>query len=342
MSIIGQLGFGGLRIADDEIIVAAGTTPTYTTDTPNANTDRALNHASAIGTHSARHAWTAAKSEFWLHYHFKNPANNTSNDLHVLGYGKSGTLLGGVSFEDSTNNITIQVDGVVVATSATPIASATWESIHIHVIMASPSGTFDVYKNGNLVTPVLSFSGNTDPNTDVTADEFYWTMRQLSSRIANLIAMDPNDATGTVDANDFSNPQIAVFVPDADSVTYAEWAPDSGSVGFSRINERPSSDPDYVEATAVGERSTFSHEPASGIASVVTNVKWSGRMTRTGSDAGVNVILRRRHSATDYDESAVPAPGAGQVSKMWNEQGAGGAWTPTVLDATEFGVVSET
>jgi hypothetical protein len=65
-------------------------------------------------------------------------------------------------------------------------------------------------------------------------------------------------------------------------------------------------------------------------------------MTRTGSDAGVNVILRRRQASVDEDEVAVAAPGAGQVSKMWNEKVGGGGWTPTDLDATEFGVVSET
>ena len=342
MSIIGMSGFGGLVLADDEITLITGAL-SYSTDTPNANTDRALSHGSAIAQSRAHIPWTVAKSHFWYHYHFKNFDNNTSNDQHVLGYGNGGVLLGGVSFEDSTNKLTIQINGVVVATSIVVATLATWVSIHVEVTLDAATGTVDVYKDGDLTTPVVSFGpGNTDPTAAGTADQFFFHMRQLSSRIANLIAMDPDDATGIVDANEFANPQIAVYVPDADSVTYAAWTPDSGAVGYTQIDERPSNPADYVEATAIGQASTFSHQPSLGVASVVTAVKWSGQMTRTGTDAGVNVIVRRRQGVSDVDEAAVAAPGSGMVSFLWDEKVGGGNWSPTDLDATEFGVVSET
>lgn len=343
MSICGLMGFGGLTLVDDEISIIVGAL-SYDLDTPNAETDRSLEHATAIGLTRAWAPWNGgAKAHFWIHYHFKNNANNVANDLHVLGWGDNGTLLGGVSFQNSTNLVTIQVNGAVVATSATAININVWESLHAEVTLVNGGGgQIDVYRSGDLATPIVSFTGNTDPTGAVAADSFHWHLRQFNCRIANLVAMDPDDATGIVDANDFSNPAIGVRVPTADSPTYAAWTPDSGGIGYTQIDERPSSDSDYVEATAVGQASTFTHDPVVGIANTVQAVKWSGRITRTGSDAGVNVSIRRRQSATDDDEAAVAAPGAGQVSHLWDEKVGGGSWTPVDLDATEFGVLSVT
>lgn len=342
MSICGLYGFGGLSLADDQIAALWGPT-SYDLDTPNAETDRSLEHGSAVSTSSAWAPWQGSgKTHFWIHYHFKNPANGTLNNLHVLGWGKSGTLLGGISFVNSTNMVTIQVNGAVVATGLTAITLDTWESLHAEVTLVNGGGgQIDVYRSGDLTTPIVSFTGNTDPTGATTADSFQWVLRQFYCRIANLVAMDPDDATGIVDANDFSNPAIGVRVPTADG-TYSAWTPDFGGTGYTQIDERPSSDSDYVEATAVAQASTFTHDPVVGIANTVQAVKWSGRITRTGSDAGVNLSIRRRQSSTDDDESAVAAPGAGQVSHLWDEKVGGGSWTPTDLDATEFGVLSVT
>ena len=337
MSVIGMSGFGGRTVDADRITQVNGTILWDTSNVPNAGTAVALR---ATFNSECYIPFDSSASEFWVHYHVRPSTNNTTNDTLVLGWGNAGSLLGAISFEDSTLRVTIQINGSVVATSTTFSPSvANWVSLHAKVVLDAVTGSVDVYASGDLTTPVVSFSGNTDPTAATNANEFHFDIR-ANDRIANLIAMDPTDATGITDPQQLISPSIRVLVPTADG-NYTDWSPSTGATGYNLIDELPPSDSDYVEATAVSQASTFTHTSV-GTVGNVTAVRHSVRVLRTGTGAGSQITIRRRAASTDYDETAVAAPGAGFVSTLWDQKPGGGNWSATDLDATEFGFVSTT
>ena len=343
MSIIGLCGFGGKSLGYDNITLISGNFLWNSTPVPNSSTSGVLRASSSTTPGFGRIPWEgAATDEFWLHAHFFKNANNARNDQLRIGWANGSTDLGWVSLQDTTLEWQIIIDGTVEATSSGEAASIqTWYSVLVHVVMATPTGgSVDVYIDGDLATAVVSFSGDTDPNSDTNADAFYFGVSENSSYIANLVAMDPTDATGITDENQLLNVGITNVAPDAD-VNYTAWSPDTGGTGYTQIDEAPASDSDYVQATATSQRATFSMASV-GSPAVVLAAKWCSRMTRTGTDAGANVSVTRRLSSTDYDETAVAAPGAGYVYELWDQKPGGGNWTATDIDNTEFGVLSVT
>lgn len=339
MSVIGMCGFNGLSAEYDGITVSSGAVA-YSTTVPNVSTSRSLEPSAT--TVEGRVGWQgAATDEFWLHAHLQRGTNDTTNDGNRVGWSSGATVLGWASLEDSTLAWTIVVNGAVVDTSASTASIGTWHSLLIHVKLDAAVGFVRVYVDGDLGTAVAEFNGNTDPTAAGTADSFYLRLQGSSgTRLANLVAMDPTDATGVVDENKLLNVGIKGLAPDADG-TYSAWTPDTGVVGYTQIDEAPPDDADFVEASAVGQRSTFSMSTV-GTPSSVVAAKWCSRIRRQGTVAGTQVQITRRLAATDYDEAAVAAPGAGFVFDLWDEKPGGGDWTAADIDATEFGVLSAT
>lgn len=340
MSVIGLCGFNGLSAEYDDITVSAGSV-SYDTVIPNASTTSSIYPGGGAAL-EARVPWQgAATDEFWIHAHIQRGTNDTFNDGNRVGWASGATVLGWASIEDSTLAWTLFVNGSVVDTSASTASIGTWHSLLIHVKLDAAAGFVRLYADGNLGTPVASFTGNTDPTAAATADRFYLRLQGgTNARLANLVAMDPTDATGVVDENKLLNLGIKGLAPDADG-TYSAWTPDTGVVGYTQIDEAPPDDADFVEASAVGQRSTFSMSTV-GTPSSVLAAKWCSRIRRQGTVAGSQVQITRRLSATDYDEAAVAAPGAGYVFDLWDQKPGGGDWTASDLDSTEFGVVSAT
>lgn len=342
MSIIGLCGFGGKSLGYDNITLVSGNFVWGTTPVPNSSTSGVIRASSSTTPAVGRIPWEgAATDEFWLHAHMYKNANNVRNDQHRIGWANGSTTLGWVSLQDSTLEWQIIINGSVQATSSGEAASIlVWHSVLVHVVMASSGGTVDVYVDGDLGTAVVSFTGNTDPTTATNADGFYFSCAENTSYMANLVAMDPTDATGITDENQLLNVGVTALAPDADG-NYTAWAPDTGSTRYTQIDEAPANDSDYVQATATSQRVTFSMASV-GTPAVVLAAKWCSRMTRTGTDAGANVSVTRRLSSTDYDEASVAAPGAGYVYELWDQKPGGGNWTATDIDNTEFGVLSVT
>lgn len=340
MSIRGLVGFNGLSVAYDNIESLGSSSWDWTTDVPNVSTSRSVR---TTGIAEGRIPWQGAgAADFWIHAHMYRTNNSNNNDGFKFGWTNGSTELGWIQLQDFTLNPQIVVDGTVEATGASPLMPiASWGTLIVHVqLVNGPGGQIDVYADGDLTSPVVSFTGNTDPGGLGTANKFYLRLPQNDARIANLVAMVTTDATGRVDEQLLTNIGIKGLEPDADGF-YTAWTPDTGGTGYTQIDEAPPVDTDYVEATAVGQRATFSHASV-GTAPVLLAAKWFGRITRQGSSAGVNMAVTRRLSAVDYDESTVAAPGDGYVFDLWDEKPGGGDWTSTDLDNTEFGVLSVT
>jgi hypothetical protein len=229
----------------------------------------------------------------------------------------------------------------VATASGDAIPTLDWTSLVIHVTMHATTGEVEVFMNGNLTTPVVTFTGNTDPTAATDADGFYGGIDRNGDYIANFVCLDATDATGIVDTAVLKRVGITNLAPTGDG-NYTAWTPDSGGTGYTQIDEAPPSDADYVEATATAQRTTFTF-PASGIDGNLLAARWCSRVTRSGSDAGVNLQVSRRYDSTDYDDATVAAPLSGYVFQTWDQRPDGADdWTAAILDGTEFGMESIT
>lgn len=345
MSVIGILGGAHQNYSRDKFTVLAGTVNYSTTDLHNDQSSVRLHGSSIAAASRVWRPWDVPASEFMYHISYKSTTNGIYNDVAGIGWGKDEVELGRVSFEDNTARATILVNGVVKDTS--PLAAYTlntWETLHVHVKLGGAGvGFVKVYKDGLFASPIAEeIVDDTDPTAAITANGFYVRMTS-SDRLSNIVAIDPTDGTAPTTLDEIGTLGVYTTSPDADSATNTDWTPDAGGVGYTQIDEIPNSDSDYIEAAAVGDRSTFSHEPAVGVGVEVLAVRYSARIQRVGTAAGANISITRRRSGADYDEAPQGAPTDGDIEKIFNtEPVAAAALTPANVDDTEYGAVTVT
>lgn len=346
--ILGICGFEAQNTTRDRITISAGSPLYSTTNLPSGTGSLAAIRGSSI---SIRVPWyddgnagvfEPSGDEFWFHgRYYNNNSSNASNDALRLGVGSSGTEFITVSSEDNTNLITIRVAGVVRATASLAVWSlATWHRVHIHVEGTSSGDDVHVYLNGNLSSPVVSYTLTGTDASNLAAvgtgkpNQFYFVaMPNGSESVDDLVAWDPTDPAARPVA------QMLELYLDTRRPT-GNGAEQDWTGGYTAIDEVPNSDADKITSTAVDDYSTFTFAASS--ADNVIAVKVLARVTRTGTDAGANIGLLAINGAGTSEEGAIPAPGDGDVTVVF-QQGPGTTdWTTTDFNATRFGVRSRT
>jgi len=262
------------------------------------------------------------------------------------------------SLSYSAPNTTITVTGNIIDASATGtlnyrttassakaiVGLSRWRRVHVHVdLQNTATGFVRVYYDGDFSTPVFEISSVTTNPSSLTMDSLRISLSNNGTYIDDLVLMDPLDATGITDPEKIAHLTISGKSPDADG-TYTDWTATPGAgADYEDINDVPPDDASYIQATATSQASTFSFEAADTANSILA-VKWKGKFLRSDTVAGANMNIRQRDvsGATDYDTADIPVPGDGFIFRTFDQQPAGGDWTPTDFDDTEFGVVSKT
>lgn len=348
LSIIGAYGCETQELTRGGVTVVSGFPFFSTTALP---PDSASSACLTLGSggHIRRPWWngepTAATplepsgTEYVVQFRYRTSTNSgTANDVLRLGVGRNGSgAYIAVSAEDSTNKLTLVVNGSVVATAVSDAFGINqWARVHLEVDQQS-GGDINVYLDGDFSAPVLThtITGGEAAGFPGKPNEFVCLGKTGGvDRVDDLIAMDTLDAVYPDDRNDIAEASIQRRLPNG-AGNYTDW---SGT--FADIDEVPNSDTDYIEATAVDEASTFAFEDTAE--DRVLHVQVYARVTRTGSSAGLNMDVRARESATDDDNGPHPAPGSGDVIVQFPTKPSGGAWTPATFNASEFGPVSRT
>lgn len=336
---LGMRGFEYRAAADDRLINLANT-PTY--DTSNLPGDSDSETSAGGSAWSFRAPWyissgTAEPStdEYWFHARvYTNTNSATGNDGLVVGTGRNDVEHVAISAEDSTNKITIRVNGTVRATAVSAALSlATWARFHVHVGGDDAGDVISVYMDGNLTTPVVSYTLIGADATALSAvglpNEFRCTIKSGdgAGRLDDLIAWDPTHANfDSIDK--FGEASIA---PRQATTTNPanDW---SGSAAD--IDERPNSDAEKITAITVGDIAAFGKDVIA--ADNVYAVQFFARVTRTGTDAGSNIGLFF-DDGVDNVSVTIAAPVDGRVSHLFDTAPDGSPWSPTSFDDSEFG-----
>ena len=343
MGVIGILS--GAHLVDVRNNISGGSLIYSTSGLPNAQTSAYIRGNTASIASGLSRPWEVSASEFMIHILASSSVNSGRNDLRYFGWGSGGTLLGRISFEDFTAKATIFINNVKVATAVlASYAPSTWTTFHIHVKLGGAGvGFIKFYKDGLFGSPIVEdITTDTDPTSAITADEFKFSLT-ADTPLASVVCIDPNDGQAPVTLDEIGTLGVLSRMPIADSATNTDWTPDSGGTGYTQIDEIPNNDADYVEAAAVGDRSTFTHEATVGAGIKVLAVRYSARIQRVGTAAGANISITRRRSATDYDETSQGAPTDGDIEKIFHtEPVASAELTPANVDDTEWGAVTVT
>lgn len=339
-SVLGMTGFeGGQTTRDRLIVINAGsyfTTPVATAS-PSARAWGASNASARAPWYDDPNAtiFEPSGAEYWYHYRYYSTSVGAGQ---LLGVGRNGSRLIEVGFS-ATNQPTIVVAGVTRATAASYAQSASvWGRYHVRVTGHTTGSVVSVYADGNLTTPVVSYTLIAADQTALGAigkpNEFRFALRNgdNSGRVDDLVAWDPL-AAGFIGMAYFVSCGIKgqVFTG---AGAEAAW---SGT--YADIDEIPASDADKISATAVGQESSFT-KPAV-VEPNVFAVKVNARVTRVGTAAGANLAIKVREGASVVSKT-MAAPGDGDVSAIFETNAAGAAWSPVTYDASRIGFASVT
>lgn len=345
-AVLGMRGFGARNTDADRLTILVGPATYDTSNVPASGPSAVSIGGSSLAFRAPWYddpnatQFEPSTSECWYHFQYYTGLNSsTANDGLVIGLGSNGSEFVAVSAEDSTNKLTLRVGGVVRATAVSEAFSVgNWKRVHVHCEGWATGDEINVYANGNLATPVLTYTliladetalgsiGVAEPN------EFRVVLKSGdgNGRIDNLIAWDPQDA-------DFQGIQFFGECGIKEQVFTGDGAETDWSGSYTDIDEVPYSDTDKITAAAPGDESSFT-TPAIGEPNVFA-VRMLARVTRTGTDAGSNIGLKANDGANDAG-ATMAAPADGHVEHIFQQAADGLDWSPTKRDATRFAFVA--
>ncbi len=216
--------------------------------------------------------------------------------------------------------------GTVIATGTTVITANSIHYIEAKAVIAGASGSCKVYLDGAL-------------EIDTTTGNFGST--NLGAWL--LPAIGTGGPTADYDdvyfADDFLGyvPRVFTGYPSA-AGAHTQWTPDSGA-NYARVQEIGPNDADtsYVKDNTAGHYDTYAHDALPSGVATVTAVKLS-LIARKDDAALRQVAPVIRQSGVDYDGTTVTmAETYVRYGQVYNTQPAGGAWTPSAVDAAEIG-----
>lgn len=134
--------------------------------------------------------------------------------------------------------------------------------------------------------------------------------------------------------------KLELLTPTSDDLT--EWTASSGGTHFDDVDEIPANDDtDYIEATAINQRDSFGFSNIAAVNPTIKCVQLMAMCKLPGAGTA-QLSLYQRDAVPVEDASAAQAVATGNYRYAWVVQEtdpiAGGAWTPTNVDARRFGV----
>lgn len=269
-----------------------------------------------------------------FHCQLRSDANDNLNDTLLVGVGRSGSALWGISLEDATLHPTIVILGVVKAVAPSFVLSTAGVFHRLHLVMdgEAENDTWTLYEAGDLTTPIASYVLTATDAANLLAagrPNEWWFQSGQVKWIDDVWLLDPNDGVGETNINRLLSGGIRGAAVNADTAT-ADWA---GS--FADIDEIPVSDVDGINTVLPAQTSLFGKAALSGTAPTIAAVKVNVRITRSDTLAGQNLAVIMDDGAEDARQ--VAAPGDGWATVHFHEDPSAVAWTPASYDAADLG-----
>ena len=284
---------------------------------------------------------------YWVHMQVRNAGNGGGNDNTRYGTGSDDTEFIVLSTEDSTNNLTLRVGGVVRVTSgfAPPITSFTRYMVEFAFTGGTPTAgdTIKVYKDGIITAgaEVISYTLTSGDATTLAgigsgkANGFF-ARSGNTQYLDDMWAMDTSVATGATDPAQFKDGGLRGAVATGDG-SPTNWTLSTGTDSYAVIDVV--TDADYLQANATAVETRVTKDNIALQAERVGAVKVYANVTQSDVTAGTQIGLGFTDGVTTTQKDSL-VPGAGYVSNIYDERSAGVDWTPANYDGANIKIIS--
>ena len=222
--------------------------------------------------------------------------------------------------------------GTVVATGTAVFNPSVWNYIEVKVFINGASGTVEVHLNG--ATEIASTTGNFG-SSNIDTVNIVQIVLNANTDFDDIYACD---TTGSSPRNTFlGDVRVETLYATADGA-HSQWSPNSGSNHFDRVDETPADgDTTYVSDSTVGHLDSYVFGDIDTGATVYgVQVGMYARKDDAVTRQVANLI---RQASTDYIGNTATLSSTYQFyTQIYNQDPTSADWTPTTVNADEFGV----
>lgn len=241
-----------------------------------------------------------ANSEYFVRTRIRPDSVSGATNLQVLVW-RNGTTTLGSTIINTVNNLVATVTGSSGSSAVANIPALQYSMFETHIKIANTGGVIECAIDG---VPIFGFTGDTQPASLTTIDNFLWGAAGTTSFNMDDIAI--NDTSGLNDNTWCGDGRVLAMIPNADGdvIQLSRGGTDTGA-NWSQVDEiPPNSDTDYVYSTGSGLYDLYNL--TSGSAIVPTD----------GTIARVWVESRSREVAADGDSIQLGIKSSG--SENWS------------------------
>lgn len=286
-----------------------------------------LYSAGLPGYGTATRILDSSYSELYIRYATKVGGFN-------FGWWNSGTQLGGIRRNGSTNKIEIYTStGTLVATGAISIILGTWYVLEIRVKIADSGGVISVKVDG---VQDATFTGDTKPGAETTFDNFKWTG---DNTYLDDIAI--NDTFGAVDNSWCGDGRVIALTPNGNGdLSQLTNQLGNSTDNYSYVDEKPSDgDTDYVQGSTVDQKDLYALTDC-GLTGISISRVWAESRSRDTVAAGGLLALTIKTNSTEYSSADIAL--LNTYSRVIGTDyplnpNTGVAWTIAQVDALQAG-----
>ncbi len=251
----------------------------------------------------------------------------------IMVLESSGLVVAELSVDASQRlNLTDSTGRLFVATSIIPVGL--WFQVEVKVVVGH-SGTFEIQLNGaSEITSTVGDFGTSDVNQIIFESMPAEIGDTATTFVDDVYALD---STGGSPRNTFlGDVQVRTLYPSADA-TYTDYTPKTATAHYLQVNESLiDGDGSYVYDTTPGDKDSYTLQPIFSSTIFAAQLNLGARK----GDGGLRQIAPMvRQSATDY---VGPTETLSAVYRFYSwpldQDPTGSDWTPTTLNADEFGM----
>ncbi len=223
--------------------------------------------------------------------------------------------------------------GTVIATGTTTIVAGVWNYYEVKAFINGASGTCEVHLNG-VSGEIASTVGNFGSSNIDT----FLTTQIVSGGNSDIDDIYVLDSTGSAPRNTFlGDVRVETVYPTSDGA-HTAWTPNSGSTHWTQVSETPADgDTTYVGDSTPNDIDTY------GCGDIDTGATVYGvqvNMYARKDDASTRQIapVIRQSGSDNVGTTVTLASSYSFYSQLYNQDPTSADWTPTTVNADEFGV----
>ncbi len=261
---------------------------------------------------------------------FKPVTVGSANYQFLRFLTAAGAVVGAVRLNASGKIEVINSGATVIATGTTTLVVSTWYYIEFKLFENGASGTCEIKLNG--VSEIASTTGNFGSTTIGQV--------QLISVVGGSVFDDLYvlDTTGASPRNTFlGDVRVETIYPNADGA-HSQWTPNTGTTHYTQVNEaQADGDASYVSDATPNDLDTYAFGDID-VGATVYGVQTNLYARKDDANTRQIAPVVRQSGSDNVGTTVTMATTYVDYTQLYNQDPSSADWTPTSVNAAEFGV----